>query len=226
MPGRDAREATKESTGWEGLKGQLQSSWRAGWALYPQENTGSFLHVLTTEKPSRQMKGSVRFELQRKILGGPEENRRKHEPGKREYMSIELMWAKLRSENKPQLMNCAQVVEQDQHLWLEFSTCASICLHTFKSYLFTHPLTQLRICPFCYQPPQLNHHSFIYPFIYPSNHSFKYPSILYPVVQSSVYLPPTHSSTHQMFSHSQIVSLKKISKHTQHTTHSATSLPN
>lgn len=123
------------------------------------------------------------------------EAQRKIEPGKREYMSIELMWAKSRSENNPQLMNCAQVVQHDQPLWLEFSICPSIHLPTHsQSYPVIHPPTQLHICPFFYQPPQLNHHSFIYPFIYPSNHSFKYPSILYPIVV--IYLSTAHSLFH------------------------------
>lgn len=49
-----------------------------------QEDTGSFQGVLTVEKVSKQTKGSIQYELQGKILGGPKRDRRKLEPRKRE----------------------------------------------------------------------------------------------------------------------------------------------
>ena len=72
------------------LKSRPQSSWRAARVPYPQEDAGSFPGVLTTEKVSRQAKGSVQSELQGKILGDPERHRRKAEPRKRECVPMEL----------------------------------------------------------------------------------------------------------------------------------------
>lgn len=89
MPDGHVGEAARERPlGWERCP---QSSRRAGWALYPQEDAGSFLGILTAEKVSRQTKGSVQLELWGEILGGPGGNRRKPEPRRREYVSTGLI---------------------------------------------------------------------------------------------------------------------------------------
>lgn len=69
----------------------------------PEPSEGHMLFqgfLLTVEKVSRQVQGSVQLAFQGKVLGNPEGDRRMTEPRNRDYVSMEVNRAKLRSENK------------------------------------------------------------------------------------------------------------------------------